>query len=69
MGLIVELHTENRRPLALRQAAQPDGGAEILFFTGVRYERRIEPPNDGGGTAAPGRRAERAPGKPRRRKA
>jgi hypothetical protein len=40
MGTVVRLRLLRRRP---RKAAVPEGGAEILIFTGVRYERAAEP--------------------------
>jgi hypothetical protein len=53
------LNLPSPRPRAA--AAPAEGGAQILFFTGVRYERMRDAPPDGrhdgaGGAPPPGRR-------------
>lgn len=58
MGDVIAFRPPAARPSNGEGAVQPAAGAEILFFTGVRYERATEP-----ATVSP-RRA-RPPRKPR----
>jgi hypothetical protein len=51
-----------RPPDSPRRAASGERGAEILFFTGVRYQRMGEEPR------APASQPPRAPGKASRRR-
>jgi hypothetical protein len=59
MGDILSFHLRPRADRCLDQA--PVGGAQILFFTGVRYERMEaapdipEKPLGGGKSSGPGR--------------
>ena len=43
MGLILSFSQAKRKPSARRSDEIPAGGAQILFFTGVRYGRWTEP--------------------------
>lgn len=45
MGLVLAFQTQPRQPSrssVTHRRPQPSDGAEILFFTGVRYERRLD---------------------------
>ena len=42
MGEIISFQSKRRAPRA--QVGASHGGAEILFFTGVRYAAYVEPP-------------------------
>lgn len=46
MGLVLSFAPAARKPLTRRAAEIPQGGADILFFTGVRYAP-CELPYDG----------------------
>jgi hypothetical protein len=66
MGLILSFSQAKRIPLARRSDEIPAGGAEILFFTGVRYCRWAEPQTGYDG-AAPSRGKGSRTGSPRRK--
>lgn len=45
MGLVLAFQTQPRQPSrssVTHRRPRPTAGAEILFFTGVRYERRLD---------------------------
>ena len=72
MGLIVSFPSSERKPLVRSAKTVPDSGADILFFTGIRYSHRDWPnsgPNSGDDGGAPDSGPERGQTKPRRRKA
>ena len=66
MGLILSFPPAERKPLARKTQETPDRGADILFFTGVRFCRRGEP--DGNGGDEPVNGPDRAQAKQRRRR-
>lgn len=56
MGLVLAFQTQPRQPSrssAARRRPEPSNGADILFFTGVRYERRTEVGSASAATRAP----------------
>jgi hypothetical protein len=55
MGLVLAFAAAPRpasRQPARRRETPPPSGADILFFTGVRYERHVAAPEGGSATAA-----------------
>lgn len=73
MGLILAFTPAGRKPLDRRIPEIPREGADILFFTGVRYGWRshdsMGDPSNGSDGDEPTRRADGRPGRSRRRKA
>lgn len=73
MGLILAFTPAGRKPLARRIPEIPRDGADILFFTGVRYGWRNHnskgDPSNGNDGGAPTRGADGRPSRSRRRKA
>ena len=68
MGQILAFPSLERKPILKSSVGQSASGAQILFFTGVRYSQRREPGNgDEGSAPVAGRH--RGQTKSRRRKA
>ncbi|GLK55909.1 hypothetical protein JOD31_000828 [Methylopila capsulata] len=57
MGLVLAFQSQPRQPsrssAAARRRSEPSNGADILFFTGVRYERRTEAGSASAASRAP----------------
>ncbi len=56
MGLVLAFQSQPRQPSrssAARRRSEPLNGADILFFTGVRYERRTEAGSASAASRAP----------------